>query len=220
MTVNQRQERGRAQRAISDEEKQQREAKIIDAARGLLMQKGFHAVNINEIAQAAKLAKGTLYLYFSTKEELFLSLFEREIEAWFVAIVQTMSAQPSSIPAESAAALLVDSLIDRPHLTRLLALSAIILEHNISYERAHAHKTWLFGRVAEVGECLEAALELQPGQGTHLLLRLSVFVMGMEGMAHPSPVSAEVYANVPELAALDYRQELYDLTRLVIQSYR
>lgn len=88
-----------------------------------------------------------------------------------------------------------------------------------NHTRSHTHKTWLFGRVAEVGEYVETALGLNPGQGAHLLLRLSVCVIGMEGMAHPSPVAAAVYQNVPELAALDYRQELYDLTRLVIQSY-
>lgn len=211
--------KNRAQRATSGEEKQQREAKIIDAAQDLLMRKDFNAVNMNEIAQAAKLAKGTVYLYFSTREELFLSLFERHIESWFAAVVSLLDALPRPITAEAAAALFTESLIDRPHLTRLLALSATILEHNISYERALVHKTWLFGRVSEVGACVEAALGLKPGEGAHLLLRLSVLVMGIEGMAHPSPVSVAVYRNVPELAALDYRQELYDLTRLVIQSY-
>ena len=62
-------------RAYSDDAKQQREENIIEAAATLLMEKGYHAINMAEIARATGLAKGTLYLYFKTKEELFLKVF-------------------------------------------------------------------------------------------------------------------------------------------------
>jgi AcrR family transcriptional regulator len=205
----------RAARARSDEEKQQRETRIIEAAQALLLAGSFNDLNMSQVAEAAGLAKGTLYLYFQTKEALFLSVFERQMSDWFAAIESAFD-RAGTRDHEAAAAILADSLIARPHLTRLLALSTVLLEHNISTERAYAHKIWLFGEVARVGAWLETRLGLPAGAGVTLLLRLSIFAIGLEGLAHPSPVSAAVYAQVPQLAKLDYRAELVALLRLTL----
>jgi AcrR family transcriptional regulator len=78
-------------RAHSEADKQQREEKIIDAAEGLLMERGYYALNMDQVAQAAGLAKGTLYLYFKTKEALFITVFERQATIWFNEIKQALS---------------------------------------------------------------------------------------------------------------------------------
>ena len=56
---------------------------ILDAALPLLEDAELEAVVMDEVARKAGVAKGTLYLYFRTKEELFLGLLERAFEAWF-----------------------------------------------------------------------------------------------------------------------------------------
>jgi TetR/AcrR family fatty acid metabolism transcriptional regulator len=42
----------------------------LDAARAVLMEKGYHDVRLEDVARRARAAKGTVYLYFSDKEQL------------------------------------------------------------------------------------------------------------------------------------------------------
>ncbi len=49
----------------------QTRARIFEAALGVFLTDGFEKARMSDIAQAAGLAKGTLYLYFPTKEALF-----------------------------------------------------------------------------------------------------------------------------------------------------
>jgi AcrR family transcriptional regulator len=52
-----------------------RTREILAAARQLLDQRGLEAMTMEEIATAAGVAKGTLYLYFQSKDDLILALF-------------------------------------------------------------------------------------------------------------------------------------------------
>ncbi|WP_376747963.1 TetR/AcrR family transcriptional regulator [Pantoea vagans] len=47
---------------------------IIDAATGVFAEKGYAGTNLDEVARRARIAKGTLYLYFETKEDLFIAV--------------------------------------------------------------------------------------------------------------------------------------------------
>ena len=53
---------------------EQRRAEILDAALRLFSSKGFHDTTMEEVANAAGVAKGTIYLYFQSKEHLLLAL--------------------------------------------------------------------------------------------------------------------------------------------------
>ncbi len=48
-----------------------RHAEILDAARKLFALKGFNEASVEEIAQAAGVAKGTVYLYYPSKRDLY-----------------------------------------------------------------------------------------------------------------------------------------------------
>ena len=53
--------------------------KIIHAAAKVFAKKGFFNARISDIAKEAKVADGTIYLYFSNKFNILLSVFEQEI---------------------------------------------------------------------------------------------------------------------------------------------
>ena len=55
--------------------------RILDAALDVFARKGFHEAKISEIARAAGVADGTIYLYFKNKDDLLISLFEAKLEA-------------------------------------------------------------------------------------------------------------------------------------------
>lgn len=51
---------------------------IIEGARQVFMAEGFDAASMNEIARAAGVSKGTLYVYFQNKEQLFEAIVGHE----------------------------------------------------------------------------------------------------------------------------------------------
>ncbi len=63
-----------------ERERLARKREILEAAQRVFAQKGFHQATIDEIAKEAELAKGTIYLYFKNKRELFYSLVEEKTE--------------------------------------------------------------------------------------------------------------------------------------------
>src|SRR5262245_34142543 len=101
-------------RAYSDEEKQQRQQKIIEAAQILLTQKSYYSINMDDVAKTAGLAKGTVYLYFKTKEELFLSVFELQASAWFEEVENALTTVGIQTTPEIVVKILVDSVKDKP----------------------------------------------------------------------------------------------------------
>ncbi|KAF0229405.1 MAG: hypothetical protein FD167_4808, partial [bacterium] len=70
-------------RAVRDDLKDLRRESILNAADFLLNKHPMQQISMENVAETIKLAKGTLYLYFKTKEELFLSLLERAYLVWF-----------------------------------------------------------------------------------------------------------------------------------------
>ena len=51
---------------------------IVDGARQVFLAQGFDAASMGEIARAAGVSKGTLYVYFESKEELFAALVKSQ----------------------------------------------------------------------------------------------------------------------------------------------
>ncbi len=66
-----------------DIERIERKRDIINTAMKLFAEKDFHEVKVDEIAQKVGLSKGTLYLYFKNKEDLFFSIIKDKTELLF-----------------------------------------------------------------------------------------------------------------------------------------
>ena len=54
-------------------------SKIISAATKVFARKGFFTARISDIAKEAKVADGTIYLYFNNKYDILLTVFEEEV---------------------------------------------------------------------------------------------------------------------------------------------
>jgi AcrR family transcriptional regulator len=59
--------------------RQQTSRDLLDAARGVLAEKGYHGAKVVDIARAARVGVGTFYLYYPTKEAIFIELVEDTI---------------------------------------------------------------------------------------------------------------------------------------------
>jgi len=61
--------------------KQTRPQELLDAALALFVEKGFAATRSEEVARQAGVSKGTLYLYYPSKEELFKAVVRQKLSS-------------------------------------------------------------------------------------------------------------------------------------------
>src|ERR1051325_8300417 len=67
--------------------KRARPQEILDAALAVFAEKGFTATRMDDIAVRAGVTKGTIYLYFPSKEDVFKSLVRESIGTTLSAVV-------------------------------------------------------------------------------------------------------------------------------------
>ncbi len=67
-------------------EKEERRIAILDAARTLLFQEGITSTSVHQIAKLTELSVGTIYLYFSSKEEIFATLQEEGLDILYAEV--------------------------------------------------------------------------------------------------------------------------------------
>ena len=120
------------QRARSPQDKNLRRAQLIAAATRLFADADFDAVTIARVAEAAGVAKGTAYIYFATKETLFVELVRAELTQWLAALAATLKRLRSNRPATAVPVAIAKSLANRPVLCRLLVLQTHALVISIT----------------------------------------------------------------------------------------
>lgn len=199
------------QRARKPEDKLARRDAILAVAARVLSRSQFSRVTMAQIAEHCGLAKGTLYLYFATKEELFLATLEDELAGWFDELGEELLRRGTTSPRQFADAV-VHSLAARERLADLLPLLHTVLEQNIAPETALRFKRMLVEKVRAGGALVEAVVPgLPAGSGIDLLLRTHALVVGLRQMADPPPALRDVLAR-DELAPLrvDFAAQLAD----------
>ncbi len=85
-----------------EREKEQRRQNILKAAKRLFIERGFKSVTVANIAEKAELSKGAIYLYFSSKEEIYAQILLTDIERFHREISQIFNG------GKSAADILLD----------------------------------------------------------------------------------------------------------------
>ena len=70
--------------------------RILDAAVRVFAKNGFYATRVSEVAKAAGVADGTIYLYFDSKESLLVSLFEDRVEKLLTFMREELPKKPDA----------------------------------------------------------------------------------------------------------------------------
>jgi AcrR family transcriptional regulator len=91
MYVNRREEEVRdrmgAKRLTRQQSKLQTQERLLEAASQVFSRRGFDAASVDEIAEEAGYSKGAVYSNFASKEELFLTLLDRHLEAELQSVI-------------------------------------------------------------------------------------------------------------------------------------
>ena len=71
-------------------------ARILDAAEKIFARDGFFAAKVADVAKDAGVADGTIYLYFKSKDDLLISLFESRMERVIDTLARAIAGVPSA----------------------------------------------------------------------------------------------------------------------------
>lgn len=182
-------------RAITEQQKNERRRKVLASARRLFEQEDFQSITIAQIARKSGIAKGSVFLYFKTKEELFLCLTLEELEKWndefdrrLKEIVYVKTAKSSDLVD------LVDStLMNNSILIRLLAMVNVILEQNIGFKQANQFKRALLEHALHTGHLLDRSVSFfRTGDGVRFYLYLYILIIGLHQASNPAPIIKQV----------------------------
>jgi AcrR family transcriptional regulator len=143
---------GRVRRA--KELRAERRQQVLQAARRVFSEHGYHATSIAHIIEAAGIARGTFYLYFVSKRAIFDELLDsffamltREVRVVDVAA----GAPPPREQLTNIVRHMLSTLIANPDLTRILLREAVGVDDDFDRKLAD-----FYGRLMEL---LQHALE-------------------------------------------------------------
>ena len=127
---------------------------IIKIAANLFSQKSFHDVTMDEIAEKVGVAKGTIYLYFSSKDNLYLGILEHTFGS-IEALLEKEVNKASSAPEKLKKVLTIIIKFYRENIDVLKILSRdethLIQEHHDLTEKWRLSRIELYEKIIEKG---------------------------------------------------------------------
>jgi TetR/AcrR family transcriptional regulator, fatty acid metabolism regulator protein len=162
-------------RPLKERQREERERLILRAAEEVIIEKGYQALAMEEIASRVGISRATIYLHFASKEDLVLALFERGLRAFLAVLDAHLSSAVA--PREKLRAILEDvygGMSGRHY----QALSSVL--QNPEFHARLAEKRQLFAtlweeparRFAAVFEEGKAAGEFDPALPTPVMSSL------------------------------------------------
>src|SRR5580765_5485788 len=148
MTVSQ------LKRARAPEDKSQRRDAILRAAEGLLERRdALDSCSVELLARKAGLAKGTVYLYFRSREEVLLGVHEKQTHELFDVVERALAAPDAT--AERVVRTGLRYLRAHPQFYPLAANCRTMIDSNVSTEAALAFKIAIGNRLQALGTRIE-----------------------------------------------------------------
>lgn len=197
-------------RAIKEQDKLKKREAILNAAQALWVSNTGCISKMDELAKKSGVAKGTLYLYFSSKDEVLLALHERDLSLFFDRLIQR-AGQPETIAIDEFVDMFIDSIQSSPTFLPLSSYCYGMMEKQIPQEPALAFKVSMSHRIGLAVQALKPQMPFI----THLLM-IQGYAMsiGLWQLIKPSPLNELekeqglfLYEN-PKLAEMDFTQIL------------
>jgi TetR/AcrR family transcriptional regulator len=174
-------------RAIQAEDKAARRATILAAAGRLLEREPENFASVAQVAEEAGLAKGTVYLYFKTKEEMLMAIHAEQASRLFDAVEAVIAAKGAAMTAENAADCFCGFVQANPLFLQVAGKCHSSFERNIDPEFMYQFRLGVAHRLSQIGPQLEAIFPaLEAGQGVELLNHTYAFGIGTWQLCDPS----------------------------------
>jgi AcrR family transcriptional regulator len=115
----------------SQEEALRRDARLVEIAAAMFMERGFDATTIDAVAEAANVGKATLYARYRDKAALFAAVFRRQIDRWL-----SSSMVEAPLPGDKVADVLLTmgrSMVSAALVPESIAINRIVIAQAIRF---------------------------------------------------------------------------------------
>ncbi len=196
------------QRAIATEDKAERRQEILDAVEALYLKHPDRMPSVAEVAAKAGLAKGTVYLYVPSKEEMLLALHERHVEGFFVELGKKLR-EPGPLGFDDIFPITREHMIRVPGYLALTSRCFGMMDREIPIESAIAFKSRVAQILMAAGSGLERHFkDLGPGGGILILMHSYALIVGLWQLLHPNErFGKAMHRPELKLLMLDYEAE-------------
>ena len=187
-------------RARGAKEKEVRRKAILESAVTLYQKNPAALPTTAQIGKDAGVAKGTLYLYFRSKEEIFLALLEDYHLKWLKTFHKYGKFD------ESIMLTLLDTccsfMEENPIFMQLASMSTSVIEQNVDSKILLAHKNEQAKATKEAARSISMMLPTLPEEETAaLIVRSYALLLGLWQLSHPTENIAKVLMS-PSLQVL------------------
>ena len=180
------------QRARSETAKLKREVLILTTTEILLRQSGYDSMTMQAVATAAGLAKGTLYLYFTSRESLVLEVYGRLFDRW---INRFAFHQPEFTNFEEFCRDFARHYADDPLFLQLAGFANALLEPQLDRDGYIKSKRGMARRVKRLAGLVCQQFSITPAAAQKLIWGFLTIAGGTTQMTVSSPV---ITADLPD----------------------
>ncbi|MEL7538808.1 MAG: TetR/AcrR family transcriptional regulator [Pseudomonadota bacterium] len=184
------------ERARNPAQKAVRRDAILDAARTLFAELEYDEISLNAIAREAGISKPNVYRYFSTREEIYLAIFEEERDRFAEDFAQRLKRSRIKDPIERVSRVWVAASLASRTWMDLVPLIAISLERNSSIEQIVQFKTAgraCFGKLTD--HLHDSMPVLSEAEWLLIVQCVFAFMAGLWPLANPSSRVQEAMAH-------------------------
>jgi AcrR family transcriptional regulator len=194
-------------------EKDNRKRLILKSARTLFFKKGFNKVTVDEIAKSSELGKGSIYLYFNSKEEIYAQILLNDIDNFNSQVSALLEKESSSSDLLSQFSYIyIDFFINDGELFRILmtymlhpAKMNLTEKLNSQILQANARSIDVIGKILQLGiDSNEFSAEINLKQNQNSFWGL------LNGI-----ISLFIFSGAP----IKRRERIYSTTKLALEIF-
>lgn len=188
---------GRARRAA--EARENRRAQILDQAVAVFAARGYHGTSVSDLVEATGIARGTFYLYFESKEQIFLALLDgllRHLRASVRGVDRATGAAPLEDQLAEIAVRILQTLVDNRPLTRIIFREAVALDKGVDDRLAQFYgelQDWIARSIA-LGQALGMVRATDPALAATCVLGCFRGVVQSQVVESEGPLDVEATA--------------------------
>jgi AcrR family transcriptional regulator len=204
------------QRARTAENKRQRAAALVEAARSLALETGVASVTLTAVASRAGIHYSAVRRYFTSHKEVLLQLAAEGWVLWSDTVCEELGALGPTSPAR-VAGILANGLAVDPLFCDLLANLHLHLEHEVHVERVVELRRTIHAAAIALADVIEGALPALGRSGAFdILIAAYSLAAAFWQIANPPERLTDAYAEEPEALPPEWNIEFASaLTRLL-----
>ena len=171
-------ESGSLRRARTDDQKVARRRIILKAAERHLVANGFDTFSMAKLGKLAGVAKGTLYLYFRTREEVLLALHLETLGGWTQALIKAVG---DGLTDEAFVRAFYTTARAQKVLLPLMSRLDTVIEHNVPLDVLIGAKRTTGGQLETLAADLSESLALTSEAAFDMIRAFGTLLIGASG---------------------------------------